>query len=354
MYLQQPKQLIYQDPVLSMRIHSNYCSQNDSSEDETIQQTNDLKRYCQSRDLFIRRPSIALILQQKKMQQQDNPCTSFEPKYYQPDYCKECSKHQCVHYNSKDQILTEKESILKTNKDTRKDQISTAVRTSNGVNQANQQKNRSFTVSSVNDLTNSTAHQESCKQQLGLSKIFESYSDSDLTKVAGSTAVRVESASSQILSTTQSINSHNNDNVIKDKIRTLFYHVDVNHDGYVDEDEFVNLIQKLGLSKQSQRFKFDKIIKKDEKRLTFDELYHFLLSRITHKSKLDSNLDNKPKDARRMEKFKQKLERQISDKLENNEEFSTRMQSLLENIDCNEITEYLAQRWINFNNFQRL
>ncbi|CAF1286929.1 unnamed protein product [Didymodactylos carnosus] len=172
MYPQQPKQLIYQNTVFSMNIHSNYCSPNNSGENETMQQANDLERYRQLRDLLVRRPSIALVLQQKEMEQQDNPCTSFEPKYYQPDYCKECSKHQSVHFNSKYQV-------------------STAVHTSNEVYQENQQKARSLTITSVDDLKNSTGHQETCKQQLGLSKTFESRSDSDLTKLARPTAVKV-------------------------------------------------------------------------------------------------------------------------------------------------------------------
>ncbi|CAF1031247.1 unnamed protein product [Didymodactylos carnosus] len=308
-----------------MSIESSCCSQTDSSENETMQRTNELNRCRQLRDLLARRPSIAILLKQKEMEQHNNPCTRFEPKYYQPDYCKECSKHESAHNKSEEPNLTEKGSISKTNKDTRKGQISTEAPTSNVVYKASQKKTRSST--SVSDLINSAA-----EQLLSLPV----------------------PASSQTLSTTQSINSNDNDTVTEDKIRILFYHVDANHDGYVDEDEFYNLMQKLCLSKQSQKYKFDKIIKKDETRLTFDEFYRFLLSRITDKPNLDSNLDKKPSDACHTEKFKQKLERQISDRLENDKDFSIRMQSVLETIDCNEISEYLAQRWINFNRFQRL
>ncbi|CAF0943026.1 unnamed protein product [Didymodactylos carnosus] len=225
-------------------------------------------RYRHLRDSLVHEPSIAIVLQQKEMEQHDNLYKEFEPKYYQPDYC------------------------------------------------------------IVGDLNLLYTGQK--KKRLSLPA----------------------SASSQTLSTSQSIN--NNDTETEDKIRRLFYDADVNHDGYVDEHEFLNLMQKLGISEESARCEFDKIIKKDEARLTIDEFYHFLLSRITDKSKLDSNLDNKQNDAHRVEEFKCTLERQISEKLENNEEFSIRMRIILENIDGNKISEYLAQRWINFNNFRRL
>ncbi|CAF1227803.1 unnamed protein product [Didymodactylos carnosus] len=233
------------------------------------------------------------------------------------------------------------------------------VPTINVTHKGNEKEKRISTHLSMHDLTNANAAApETCKELLQGIIIADWSSEPDLINLSSSKKLKSSAipqvASSQNLPKMQSISNENDDDTIRrNKILTLFYKTDTNNDGYINEDEFCNLMKQLDPHNQSLNHKFDEITKTDEGRLTFDEFYYFLLSNIKEKSPTDSCLNESDR-TDRMVLFRNKLEQQISNKLNNDEDFSIRIQSILESVDVNEMTKHLADRWMNFNDFERL